>query len=129
MIPKAIRNILSNRDFIRFVVVGIIATIIHYGVYYLFLKVLNSTSIAYTIGYLVSLALNFYLTHIYTFKVDINLKRSIGFLGSHALNYILHILFLNFYIYLGFSNLFAPIPVYATVIPINFLILRYFFKK
>jgi len=129
MIPKAIRNILSNRDFIRFVIVGIIATIIHYGVYYLFLKVLNSTSIAYTIGYLVSLALNFYLTHIYTFKVDINLKSTAGFLGSHAINYILHILFLNFYMYLGFSNLFAPIPVYATVIPINFLILRYFFKK
>lgn len=129
MTTKIIQKISENRDFIRFVIVGIIATVIHYGVYFLCLTFIKSVSFSYTIGYLVSLAINFYLTHKYTFKVNMNFKRSIGFLSSHAINYGLHIVFLNLYLYLGFSKLTAPIPVYVTVVPINFLILRYFLKK
>lgn len=129
MTTKIIQKISENRDFIRFVIVGVIATIIHYGVYFLCLTLIKTISISYSLGYLISLAFNFYLTHRYTFKVNMNLKRSIGFLSSHAINYGLHIVFLNIYLYLGFSKLTAPIPVYMTVVPINFLILRYFLKK
>lgn len=122
-------NSSKKMEFVRFFIVGVIATIIHYGVYYIFLGLIISPSISYSIGYAVSLFFNFYLTHIFTFRTEISFKRTFGFFFSHLVNYLLHILFLNVYLYIGFSKLLAPLPVYATVVPINFILLRTFFKN
>ena len=123
-----ISKLTQESEFARFFIVGVIATIIHYGIYYALLQFISSPSVGYTIGYGVSLIVNFYLTHIFTFKTTVSTKRTIGFVLSHVLNYTLHIVFLNLYLYLGFSKALAPAPVYATVVPINFILLRYFFK-
>lgn len=126
IIDKLIRN---RIEIFRFVVVGIIATIIHYGTYYLFLKIKVQTTLAYSVGYLLSFILNFYLTITYTFKTKASIKKGIGFGTSHLINYILHVAFLNFYIYLGFTDTLAPLPVYATVVPINFYLVRKVIKS
>ena len=54
-------------EFLRFCIVGVLATAINYGVYYLCLSFTNPT-IAYTLGYAISFICNFFLTAKFTFK-------------------------------------------------------------
>ena len=115
-------------EFFRFVIVGVIATIIHYGVYYLLKSNIN-VNIAYTIGYVVSWLFNLLLTLKFTFRSDFSWKKTAGFAGSHAVNYVLHMLFLNLFLWLGFSSTLAPLPTYCCVVPINFVLVRTVFKS
>ena len=118
---------LLNSEFTRFAIVGVIATGIHYGVYY-GLQLLINVNLAYTIGYLISCFCNFFLSAKFTFKSSTNIKKGIGFAVSHGINYLLHIAFLNLFLYLGISQEWAPIPVFCCVIPINFILVRTVFK-
>ena len=53
-------NKTTIREAIRFCIVGVLATIVHYGLY-LLLKPIINVSVAYTIGYAVSFIGNFIL--------------------------------------------------------------------
>ena len=64
-------HIQKYSEFIRFGIVGAIATGLHSGLYYLLNLVMN-VNIAYTIGYVVALLCNFYLT---AYKYMINYIR------------------------------------------------------
>lgn len=115
-------------EFIRFAIVGVIATIIHYGIY-LLLKIAINVNISYTIGYGISLLCNFYMTARFTFQAETSAKRGAGFIASHGVNYLLHMVLLNMFIGLGISSTYAPIPVYCIAIPVNFLLVRTVFRK
>lgn len=116
------------REFVRFAIVGLIATVFHYGIYYL-LNLLINVNVAYTIGYVVSWFVNLYLTAHFTFKSTLSFKKGVGFALSHLVNYLLHMLFLNLFLYLGLSETIAPLFVFAVVVPINFLLVRFVFKS
>ena len=113
---------------LRFAVVGVIATAIHYGVYLLLLPWV-SESIGYTIGYVISFFCNFILTCVFTFRKKASVKRGAGFGVAHLVNYGLHILLLNLFLRLGMEDAYAPIPVFCIVIPVNFILLRYVFNR
>ena len=117
-----------SREFIRFCIVGLAATGIHYGVYLLLFRWMN-TSLAYSIAYVVSLCCNLLLTALFTFKTDVTVKRTAGFVASHGVNYLLHIVFLNVFLALGMAEKWAPLPVFCLVFPINFILVRTVFKK
>ncbi|MBQ9883365.1 MAG: GtrA family protein [Bacteroidaceae bacterium] len=112
----------------RFVIVGVIATALHYGIYWILMRWVN-VNIAYTIGYALSFVCNFFLTSYFTFKAKATMKRGLGFGSAHLVNYLLQMAFLNLFIWLGIMAEWAPIPVYMIVIPINFLLVRFVFKK
>jgi putative flippase GtrA len=116
------------QEFIRFGIIGAIVTGLHYGLYYLLNLVMN-VNIAYTIGYVVALSCNFYLTAHYTFQSKASVKRGVGFVLSHGINYLLHMLLLNLFLWLGLSETWAPVPVFCIAIPINFLLVRYVVKS
>lgn len=134
---QEINNILSNRkvrEFIRFCIIGVIATLIHYSIYYAITKGCGVEreiwlNAAYTIGYVVSWCCNLWLTAHYTFKTTVNVKRGVGFAVSHGINYLLHLVFLNLFLWLRISATFAPWLVFCCVIPINFILVRTVFKK
>jgi len=107
----------------RFGIVGVIAAGIHYGVYWIFLKWINPT-FAYSIGYAVSFVINFFLSSFFTFKIRPDIKKGFRFALSHGINYLLHICFLNVFLYLGIPKVFAPFPVFALVVPINFILVQ-----
>lgn len=86
-------------------------------------------NVAYSFGYVISLCCNLLLTSFFTFREKITWKKTAGFLASHGVNYALHIVFLNLFLYLGVAERWAPIPVYCIVIPINFVLVRTAFKK
>lgn len=114
-------------EIIRFILVGILATAIHYVIYYLLLNV-SGHNLSYTIGYIVSFICNFILSSLFTFRVKPSLQRLIGFGMSHLINYFLGIGLLNLMILLGLSAVWAPLPVFIIQVPINFLLVRYSMK-
>lgn len=57
------------KEIIRFGVVGVVATVLHYGIYY-FLKAITNVNVAYAIGYVISFIVNFYLTSYFTFGTN-----------------------------------------------------------
>ena len=114
-------------EFIRFGIVGGLCTALHYSIYYL-LQLYINVNIAYTLGYVLSFMANFYLTSYFTFGTTPSWKKLIGMGGAHAVNYALHILLLNLYLRIGISQEWAPIPVFAIAIPVNFLLVRFVFK-
>lgn len=115
-------------EFVRFVLVGILATALHYGLYFLFQQFIN-VNIAYTIGYACSFIVNFYLTACFTFERKPSWGKALGFGGAHLFNYLLHIGLLNLFLWIGISKPLAPVPVFAIAIPINFLLVRYVFTR
>ncbi len=116
----------AGKEVVRFGVVGVVATGIHYGVY-LLLNLWLWTWLAYTIGYALSFVVNYLLTNYFTFRTRPTWRNGAGFALSHLINYTLHILLLEFFLWVGVPEVWAPLPVYAVVIPVNFLILRRFF--
>ena len=131
-----IRTSQKFREFIRFAIVGVLATGIHYGIYLLLLWLYDIeqdettyADIAYTIGYVLSFLCNLWLTAHYTFREKLTIKRGGGFALSHIINYLLHIAFLSLFLWLGVPNKWAPIPVFCIVVPINFVLVRYVFRS
>lgn len=145
-ITKHIKDIDSTKreklgEVIRFGIVGVIATLLQYGIYLAMMPLLSYTlpsicendhtlaTIANTIAYLISFVFNFIASTRYTFKVKANAKRGAGFTLSHIVNYSLQTLFLNLFVGGGLAKQIAMIPTLCICIPINFLLVRFFLKR
>ena len=116
-------------QFVRFCIVGTVAAAIHYGVYYLmqlFLKGGVWLSVDYTVGYVVSLVCNFFMTIHFTFRSHVSAGKAAGF--SHLVNYSLHIVLFNIFVAVGIHRLVAPVLVLMVAVPTNFLILRMVYR-
>ena len=118
-------------EIIRFGIVGVLATALHYGIYLglRWMWPFMNVSVAYSIGYLVSFVGNFLASNYFTFRTKPTTEKGIGFALSHGVNYLLHMLFLNFFLWLGLSDEWAPVPIFCIVIPINFLLVRFVLKR
>lgn len=99
------------------------AAAVHYGVYYLLLLVAAPINAAYITGYLISFVGNFFATSYFTFSSRPTWGRFVGFAGSHALNFVLHIVLLNLFLWLGVHKLIAPILVMAVAMFIQYGVL------
>jgi putative flippase GtrA len=112
---------------LRFVLVGGFSTVLHYAIYWV-LQHWIYVNVAYTIGYLLSFLANYYLSARFTFQSKMSARNGVGFGAAHFVNYLLHMVLLNIFIWLGASNELAPIGVYLIVVPVNFLLVRFVFK-
>ncbi|MBQ6964869.1 MAG: GtrA family protein [Bacteroidaceae bacterium] len=115
-------------ELIRFGIVGITAAAIHYGIYWVLQHCIN-VNVAYTIGYVLSLLVNYYLSAHFTFHEKMSTRNGIGFGGAHLFNYFLHIVLFNFFLWLGLSRELAPLAVLAIAVPTNFVLVRTVFKR
>lgn len=115
-------------EIIRFGITGVASTVTTYLVYY-FCLIWFSPTISFTIGYMIAMGVNYLLTTAFTFKVKATAKNAVGFLLSNGVNYMLCAIFLNLFLWCGFGEKWAPVPMYAVCIPINFLIVRFVMKK
>ena len=127
---------LKYRSAGRFVLVGAFGTGLQYGIYYLLLNFFQKqwpevgilTSFAFTIGFVMEMICNYFLTSFYTFKVRPNWKNAGGFLFGRAINYVIQMLLLNALIWLHMSEEFAGILAIALAGIINYFILLPFYK-
>lgn len=116
------------KEALRFCIVGCIATVLHYALYWLLMRYIN-VNIAYAAGYILSFIANFFLTAYFTFRVLPSFKKALGMGGAHLVNFLLHMGLLNLFLIIGIPEKWAPIPVFAIAIPVNFLLVRFVFKK
>ena len=131
MLSKALEMMRKKQgtgQFIRFCINGVIAAAIHYGVYFL-LQLWIDVNIAYTAGYLISFVYNFIATNYFTFHTKPTWKNFVGFAGSHGVNYFLHIILFNVFLWLGVHRLIAPPLVMLVAMSVQFTILRFVFVK
>lgn len=126
-------------EIIRFCIVGGISTVMQYVIYYILIQFISSdmeqsrqqmfSTLAMTIGYIISFVFNFIASTRYTFRVEANAKKGVGFVLCHVTNYFLQMLTLNLFIWLGVSKGLAPIPMFAICVPVNFLLVRFALKR
>lgn len=114
----------------RFGIIGVLATGIHYGTYLILLRWL-SPSISYTGGYAVGFCVNYVLTTYFTFRTKSSVRNAAGFTVSHVINYLLELGVLNVFLYFGMGKQLAGIVTLVAVTPVNYLILRlvYLWKR
>ena len=84
---------------------------------------------AFTVGYLLGFVANFYLTSYFTFGTSPSWRKLFGMGGAHAVNYLLQIGLLNFFLWTGVDEVWAPLPVYAITVPVNFILVRFVFTS
>ena len=113
---------------LRFVLVGGFATALHYGLYLLLRRVMP-LNVAYTLGYVLSFVANFYLTAWFTFRIAPSWRKLVGMGGAHGVNYVLHMVLLNVFLWLGVPSAWAPLPVFAIAVPVNFVLVRFVFTR
>ena len=126
-------------EILRFGIVGVLATLIQYGVYRgLLLFIPDGVSVAraqflsslcMTAGYAISFIFNFFASTRFTFRVEANARRGAGFAFSHAVNYLLQMATLNFFLWIGLSKAWAPVPMFCICVPVNFVLVRFFLKR
>ena len=115
-------------QFVRFVLNGGLSAAIHYAIYYLLLFFFAANA-AYIAGYLISFVNNFFLTCYFTFRKKPSWKRFIGFSGSHALNFGLHVVLFNIFLWMGVHKLIIPFFVMGIAMIVQFFVLRFVFVK
>lgn len=115
-------------EFLRFGIVGVIATVLHYGIYLVF-KDFSGMNIAYALGYFISFIANYILSACFTFRKKKSVKNGLGFCCAHLFNYLLQTGLLNLFVWIGIDSALAPIPVYCIAVPVNFTVVRFVFKK
>ena len=124
------KNKRHKGEVLRFAITGTLVTFILYAVYLpLSFIMTNSVGIAYTIGFVISFITNFLLSNYYTFRTKPTFDRAILFCIVQFINYMLQILCFKFFILLGVSNVWAPVPVWVFIFPINFLLMRVALKS
>ena len=127
---------MKYRSAVRFVLVGVLGTGLQYGIYYLLLGIFRSqfpgvgilTSIAFTVGFVMEMVCNYFMTSFYTFRVAPSLKNIGGFLMGRALNYVIQLLFLYVMIWLHMSEEWAGIVAIMLAGVINYFVLLPFFR-
>ena len=111
------------RSFLRFCIVGGCAAAVHYGIYYLLLQLAAPVNAAYIAGYLISFVGNYFATSYFTFSSKPTWVHFLGFAGSHAINFVLHIVLLNLFLWLGVHKLIAPVFVMAVAMLVQYAVL------
>ena len=143
-IKRLIDNLPDKRrtqlgEIARFGIVGLTATLLQYAIYWLLIQLVSDdltatrqyvwSSVTMTVGYVVSFVFNFFASTRFTFRVKANAKKGAGFLFSHVVNYLLQMLTLNLFLWLGVPKTLAPIPMFCVCVPVNFLLVRFFLKR
>ena len=113
----------SFKEIIRFVIVGVVATLFNYGVYSVCI-LFTTPAISMLIATVLATILNYFMTTSSTFRVKRNVQNGIGFIITNLIILALNEAFLFLFIFLGVSERIAPLPMYAVCIPINFLLVR-----
>ncbi len=113
---------------LRFVVVGGLATALHWGLYLLLMQWM-AAQVAYALGYILSFIFHFLASAWFTFRTAPSWQSLIGMAGAHGVNFLLHMFLLQAFLWLGVPEAWAPLPVYAVAVPVNFLLVRLAFNK
>lgn len=118
------------QEFIRFCIVGIIATGTDAVLFYL-VRLFAVYQIALICGYIISLVINYFLTVTWTFNQKPSAKNALGVFAAHMLNlFVVRMGLMWFFVtYLGMTDKWSYLPTLAVSVFTNFFVVRYAIKK
>lgn len=124
------------RSAVRFTVVGSTGSAIQYGIYMGFLLLFEHiwpeqefANIAFTLGFLIEMVSNYFLTAYYTFGSKPNFKNLGGFLTGRVVNYPIQIGGLNLFLWLTLSEAVAGFLAIVVAGIVNYFVVRLFFNR
>lgn len=114
-----------NKDFLKFLFVGGLNTVITYLIYLLFI-IYFQYKIAYGIAYVVGIVSSYLMNSMFVFKARLSIRTMIKFPLVYLLQFIISILLLYFCVdFININEKLAPLIVIAITIPATFLLSKY----
>lgn len=125
-VEAALRSLYESA-FVRFAVVGGIATGVNYATYVVLVRHFDDLPpvAAYICAFCVSIICNFMLSSWFTFRVRPSWMRAVKFLTAHLINLVNELVLLEIWLWAGVPKLYAPLCVFVVAFPINFLMVRF----
>ena len=101
---------LYESPFVRFAVVGGVATAVNYAVYVVLVRCFDDLwpALAYFCAFCVSIVCNFLLSSYFTFRVRPSARRAVRFLTAHLINLVNELVLLEIWLWAGVPKLYAP---------------------
>ena len=129
-IINQIKKTFLNKEFIIFIIIGVINTFNGVVFSYIYSKLLNE-NIAFIFGYISGLIIGYILNSYITFKEKLSIIKFIKFATSYIPNFIIQnlVVIIAFNI-LGINEIIAYALAAIIGIPVTFILLKYFtFKR
>ncbi|WP_413788915.1 GtrA family protein [Psychrobacillus mangrovi] len=118
-----------NKEFIRFLIVGIINTATTYVIYLILLFYFHY-NFSYIVSYLCGIIIAFLLNTKYVFNTTLTFKKAIKYPIVYLLQYILNVIVLNVLVENKILNeVLAPVLVIIISLPVTFFMSKYILKK
>lgn len=116
-------------EIIRFGIVGLMATILQYGIYVTFVEAIGVKAVPSTlISYSISFVFNYILSSYFTFHKRPSAQNMLGFVLSHLVNMGLQTGMVAIFKELVGPTL-ALLPALGICIPLNYLMVRFAFNN
>lgn len=123
---KRIKNIFLNKEFIFFILIGVINTFNGVIFSYIYSSIFNE-NLAFILGYISGLIISYILNSFITFKDKLAFKKFIKFAISYIPNFIIqNIVVILVFNILGLHKLIAYILAAIIGIPMTFILLKFF---
>lgn len=127
---KKIKNTFFNKEFILFIIIGVINTFNGVVFSFIYSSLLNE-NLAFVLGYISGLIVSYILNSYITFKEKLSFTKFIKFGVSYIPNFIIQnvVVLITFNI-MGLHKLIAYCLAAIIGIPVTFILLKFFaFKK
>lgn len=123
---KRIKNIFLNKEFIFFILIGVINTFNGVIFSYIYSSIFNE-NLAFILGYISGLIISYILNSFITFKDKLSFKKFVKFAISYIPNFIIqNIVVILVFNILGLHKLIAYILAAIIGIPVTFILLKFF---
>lgn len=123
---KRIKEIFLSREFILFLIVGVINTFngtIFASIYSIFLN----ENVAFVLGYISSLIISYILNSFITFKEKLEVRKFIKFAISYIPNFIIqNIVVIIVFNILNYDKIIAYILAAIIGVPVTFILMKFF---
>lgn len=117
-------------EFIKFCIVGMIATAIDTVLFYIFRLYFNY-QLALVLSYMISLSANYFLTVCWTFNSKPNRQNGVGVVSCHLFNlFVVRMGLMWFFVnQMAWDDKFAYIPTLIISVITNYFIIKYVIKR
>lgn len=123
---KRIKNIFLNKEFIFFILIGVVNTFNGVIFSYIYSNIFNE-NLAFVLGYISGLIISYILNSFITFKDKLAFKKFIKFAISYIPNFIIqNIVVILVFNVLGLHKLIAYMLAAIIGIPVTFILLKFF---
>jgi len=125
-IVQKFKNTFYTKEFITFLIIGVINTFNGTAFSYLYSSFLNE-NIAFIVGYISGLIISYLLNSFITFKERLQFNKFIKFVISYIPNFIIqNIVVVVVFNLLGLNKLIAYLLAAIIGVPITFILMKFF---